>query len=248
MIPTVERFLVIDIETSPLPWESFDEAQQAYLLSRAETPEEQEERRKQMALAPLTGFVVCIGLYLVERTTDGHSERKRVCLMNDQSDAERPSAMDDLTNGGKLYCYSERAILRDFWTFLQSDECRGAHYITFNGRMFDFPFLMLRSAVLGVRPSENLLRGTRYSYEHHTDLLDEFTFYMPQSIGATRRYNLDFLTKSFGIVSPKSHGVDGSNVAALYAEQRYREIAEYCLADVVATWELYQVWERYLKF
>lgn len=244
----MEKFLVIDIETSPLPWESFDQVQQAYLLARAETPEEQEERKKQMALAPLTGFIVCIGLYLVERVDDTVSERKRVCLLNDRSDAETPGNVVDLSDGSKLYCYSERAILRDFWTFLRNEDSRGAHYITFNGRMFDFPFLMLRSAVLGVRPSENLLRGTRYSYEHHTDLLDEFTFYMPQTVGATRRYNLDFLTKAFGIQSPKSHGVDGTKVAALYAEQRYTEIAEYCLADVVATWKLYQVWERYLKF
>ncbi|MCX7929884.1 MAG: ribonuclease H-like domain-containing protein [Chlorobi bacterium] len=244
----MEKFLVIDIETSPLEWESFDEMQQAYLLARAETPLEQEERKKQMALAPLTGFVVCIGLYLVERDKQSVVERKRICLMNDRSDADRRGDAIELTSGGKLYTYSERAILRDFWNYLRTDECKGAHYITFNGRMFDFPFLMLRSAVLGVRPSENLLRGTRYSYEHHTDLLDEFTFYMPQSIGATRRYNLDFLTKAFGIISPKSHGVDGTKVAALYAEGEYATIAEYCLADVVATWQLYQVWERYLKF
>ncbi len=244
----MEKFLVIDIETSPLEWESFDEAQQAYLLARAEAPEEQQERKKQMALAPLTGFIVCIGLYLVEREGQSVVERKRVCLMNDRSETERPDSAIELSSGGKLFVYAERAILRDFWNFLRTDECRGAHYITFNGRMFDFPFLMLRSAVLGVRPSVNLMGGTRYRYEGHTDLLDEFTFYSPQSVGATRRYNLDFLTKAFGIESPKSHGVDGTKVAALYAEKHYTTIAEYCLADVVATWELYQVWERYLKF
>ncbi|GIV53783.1 MAG: hypothetical protein KatS3mg039_0301 [Candidatus Kapaibacterium sp.] len=244
----MEKFLVIDIETSPLPWDLFDQSQQAYLLARAESPEEQEERKKQMALAPLTGFIVCIGLYLLERDGDTVTERKRVCLMNDQTDADRPGDPHELEQGGKLYLYSERALLRDFWKFLVSEECRGAHYITFNGRMFDFPFLMLRSAVLGVRPSVNLMEGTRYRYERHTDLLDEFTFYSPQSIGATRRYNLDFLTKAFGIESPKSHGVDGTKVSALYADKEYATIADYCLADVVATWQLYQVWERYLKF
>lgn len=144
--------------------------------------------------------------------------------------------------------YSERAIVRDFWSFLRSEDCRGAHFVTFNGRMFDFPFLMLRSAVLGIRPSVNLMEGARYGNANHTDLLDKFTFNMPQSIGATRRYNLDFLTKAFGITSPKSQGVHGGNVAALYAEGQYVTVAEYCLRDVVATWQLYQVWERYLKF
>jgi DNA polymerase elongation subunit (family B) len=245
----MEKFLVIDIETSPLPWDMFDEAQQAYLLARTESPEEQEERKKQMALAPLTGCIVCIGLYLVKREQNEVTELKRICLMNDQrDDAEPRKGPIELSNGGKLYLYSERALMRDFWKFLGSEDCRGAHYITFNGRMFDFPFLMLRSAVLGERPSVNLMGGTRYRYDGHTDLLDEFTFYSPQNIGATRRYNLDFLTKAFGIESPKSHGVDGTKVSALYVDKQFELIAEYCLADVVATWKLYQVWERYLKF
>ena len=60
--------------------------------------------------------------------------------------------------------------------------------------------------------------------------------------GAARRFNLDFYCKAFGIESPKSHGVTGSDVNTLLAEGKFREIADYCLRDVVATVLLYRVW------
>jgi amidase len=59
-------------------------------------------------------------------------------------------------------------------------------------------------------------------------------------------FNLDFYCKAFGIESPKSHGVSGLDVNRLLAEGRSREIAEYCLRDVRATLELYQIWRSRL--
>ena len=61
--------------------------------------------------------------------------------------------------------------------------------------------------------------------------------------GAARRFNLDFYCKAFGIDSPKSHGVTGSDMKVLLAQGRYRDIAEYCLRDVKATLLLYQIWK-----
>ena len=55
-----------------------------------------------------------------------------------------------------------------------------------------------------------------------------------------------FLAKAFGIESPKSHGVTGTDVNALMAAGRYRDIAEYCLRDVKATVLLYQIWRERL--
>jgi predicted PolB exonuclease-like 3'-5' exonuclease len=91
------------------------------------------------------------------------------------------------------------------------------------------------------------MSGTRYSYkDSHTDLLDELCFFNPQQSGATRRYNFDFAAKAFGIESPKADGVDGSKVAKLYAHQSYTTIAEYCLRDVQATWDLYVAMKDYM--
>jgi predicted PolB exonuclease-like 3'-5' exonuclease len=89
--------------------------------------------------------------------------------------------------------------------------------------------------------------GTRFSYANHTDLLDKLTFYNRSSSGATRTFNFDFFSKAFGITSPKSEGVDGSKVGELFAAGKYQDIAEYCLRDVRATWELYQKWDALLR-
>jgi predicted PolB exonuclease-like 3'-5' exonuclease len=43
----------------------------------------------------------------------------------------------------------------------------------------------------------------------------------------------------------KGGGVDGSSVAALFAQGRLRDISDYCEADVINT---YQLWLRYELF
>ena len=62
-----------------------------------------------------------------------------------------------------------------------------------------------------------------------------------------RRFNFAFYAKAFGIVSPKEAGVDGSMVGDLFTEGRIDDIAEYCLRDVKATWELFLKWDTLLR-
>ncbi|HAB17487.1 MAG TPA: hypothetical protein DCE44_13675, partial [Verrucomicrobiales bacterium] len=115
--------------------------------------------------------------------------------------------------------------------------------VTFNGRGFDVPFLYLRSAVLNVPITRKDWLGYRFQTDPHCDLAEQFTFYnVSGREGAARKFNLDFYCKAFGIPSPKAEGVSGLDVNDLLANRRYREIAEYCLRDVHATVQLYQVW------
>jgi hypothetical protein len=125
---------------------------------------------------------------------------------------------------------------------------KNVHLISFNGRSFDAPFMMLRSAVHHLRPSRNIMSGTKFNYTLHTDLIDELTFYMPSPYAATRRFNFDYYARVFGIHSPKSEGVDGSMVGEMYHNGQIKEIAEYCMRDINATWELFLHWHKYLKF
>jgi hypothetical protein len=83
----------------------------------------------------------------------------------------------------------------------------------------------------------------RYDSSIHCDLLEQFTFY-----GAFRKFSLDFYCKSFGIDSPKSHGITGLDMQSLSEQKRFRDIAEYCLGDLRATAELFRRWEKYLTF
>ncbi|HYM19464.1 MAG TPA: ribonuclease H-like domain-containing protein [Candidatus Kapabacteria bacterium] len=239
---------VFDIETVPLPFdESYDEVQKEYLLRGLSTEAEIENQKRLGALNPLLGRVVCIGLYIPELA-------RGAALSLATEDSEETVEYED--HSIKYLTFAdEAALLTHFWQGL--DEVRYSAFVSFNGRNFDCPFLMLRSAALGVRPSINMMAGTRWSFRiagkkyesDHIDLLDKLVFGAGfDKSGATRKFNLDFYTKSFGIKSPKAEGVTGYNVADFFVDGKIREIAEYCIRDVRATAELYDRWNTLLRF
>jgi DNA polymerase elongation subunit (family B) len=228
--------LVFDIETSALPPETFDEAQQEYLFREATKLADEAAReakraeiRQQFNLWPFTAQVVCVAMLNAE------SQRGQVLFTAEDYEA-------DAVEAGPVEfvpCVDETELLTAFWDVAK-------HYdeiVTFNGRGFDVPFLYLRSALMNVPITKKNWLGYRFATEPHCDLAEQFTFYSVSGRdGAARRFNLDFYCKAFGIDSPKSHGVTGMDVNTLLAEGKYREIAEYCLRDVRATVELYRVW------
>ena len=229
--------LVFDIETSALPPETFDEAQQEYLFRETEKlPDEsaREARRAEIRqlfnLWPFTARVVCVAML--------NAETLRGQVLFTAEDFE-----DNTTEGGPVEfvpCMEEAELLSAFWDVAK-------HYdgiVTFNGRGFDVPFMYLRSAALNVPISRKDWLGYRFAVDPHCDLAEQLTFYgVSGREGAARRFNLDFYCKVFGIESPKSHGVTGLDVNRMLQEGRHREIAEYCLRDVRATVELYRVWK-----
>lgn len=219
--------VVFDIETTAYPLDSFDEEQQEYLMKFAKTDEEKRDAVLKLALTPLTAQVVAVGML------NPDSNQGKVFYQD--AGAEPGFSEDGLV---EFVPGTEQEVLRSFWETIK----RYSQFITFNGRGFDSPFLMLRSAMLGVKPSRNLL-PYRYSASESCDLLEQLTFY-----GAFRRFSLDFYCKGFGIRSPKSEGVTGLDVAPMFAEGRCREIAEYCLRDVRATAELFHRWQEFLSF
>lgn len=219
--------VIFDIETLGHPPESFDEAQTAYLFKDGATPEERVEEINKLNLSPLTAEILAIGM--LNPDTGGG----RVLFRAPEADGFR-------SDDGRIEFVAgdERAILRLFWEDIRNY----SQFVTFNGRGFDCPFLMLRSALLGIRPAKNL-STYRYSASPHCDLLDQLTFY-----GAHRRFNLDFYCRAFGIPSPKAAGVNGLDLGPLYREGRFRDIARYCAGDIVATAELYRRWKQFLHF
>ncbi len=224
MIPLTR--VVFDIETIALPFESFDEVQQEYLVKNAKSDEERQSEIEKLALYPLTAQVLAIGM-LNPDTSAG----KVFYQANEQEEF--------LSEDGKIEFISgdENEILTRFWeTIAKYDQ-----FITFNGRSFDCPFIMLRSAITGVQPTRNL-NPYRYDAKIHCDLLEQLTFY-----NATRKFNLDFYCKAFGIKSPKSEGFSGADMGTLFQEGRNREIALYCAGDVQATAQLFHRWNEFLN-
>jgi predicted PolB exonuclease-like 3'-5' exonuclease len=148
-------------------------------------------------------------------------------------DGGEPPPAQERSGAWSFVSQGEAALLRTFWSQLARSDRRGARLVTFNGRTFDGPFLMQRSAVLGVAPSRNLV-PYRFSFNEHCDLLEVLTFF-----GAVPKVSLDYLCRAFGIETPKKD-LDGSKVDAYFKEGRAREIAAYCAADVDATAALYR--------
>lgn len=135
-------------------------------------------------------------------------------------------------------------MLEHFWDVAKEYD----EFISFNGRGFDVPFLMLRSAIHGLRPTKDLmsnryLNSQKYDAKH-IDLYDQLSFY-----GATRgKGSLHLYCHAFGIKSPKSDGISGDDVAGLFSARRFLDIARYNVGDLLATKALYERWEKYLKF
>lgn len=226
------RRIVIDIETCAYPFESFSESQREYLLRYAEKESDSDKREamtddaiRYTSLYPYTAKCIAIGIFDVER--------KKSFVYYESDKVEEWKSEDDIVHYKGL---TEKEMLESFWRIVDAAD----QVITFNGRNFDIPFLMMRSAMLKVNVTKNLM-SYRYGDEH-IDLLEKFTFY-----GATRKFNLDFYCNAFGIESPKSTEVSGMEVRNLYEAGRLKDIAVYCSKDIYATYQLYKIWEEYLN-
>jgi DNA polymerase elongation subunit (family B) len=219
--------IIIDIETIGKDFESFDDMSKEYLLKYAETQEEIKEAKDRLAFSPLTGEIVAIGM--LDPDTDNG-------FVYFQSPGMPHNPFKK--NGIQFIADTEAGILAGFWREVKNYE----QVITFNGRAFDAPFIILRSAILGISPTKDLMPN-RYSTSH-IDLLDQLTFF-----GSVRRkFSLHMWCKAFGIKSPKEKGITGLEVKDLFKNGKYIEIAEYCAGDLYATKELYNYWDKFVKF
>jgi predicted PolB exonuclease-like 3'-5' exonuclease len=215
--------LVIDIETVGIPWEEHDPYVREYLI-KGQTEDGAEETKRAGGLSPFRGKIVAIG---VIRIDDGRS-----CALYEvpgQTDVRVEKA------GSRTYISgTEKQILERFWEWFDND----SRFISFNGRQFDGPFLMIRSAVNGVTPKRDLV-GYRYQMHPNCDLREALNFFGTAN-SRQMKFNLDLACKAFGIATSKSEGVDGRSVESWYRDGLHREIADYCLEDVRATRELYE--------
>ena len=226
------RKLIFDIETSSYPIESLSESQREYLLKYADKEIDpvkkgivKEEAIRYTSLYPFTSKCIVIGMY------DVLKEKSFVYY-----ESEKPEEWNSENTNVFYKGLPEKEMLESFWRIARHVD----QFITFNGRNFDVPFLMMRSAMLKVKPTKNLM-AYRYG-EEHIDLLEQFTFY-----NTTRKFNLDFYCHAFGIESPKSKDITGMEVKNLYEAGRIKDIAVYCSKDIYATYQLFKIWEEYLS-
>jgi predicted PolB exonuclease-like 3'-5' exonuclease len=215
--------LVIDIETVGIPWEEHDPYVREYLI-KGMSDGDAEEAKRSGGLSPFRGRIISIGVINID---DGRS-----CAFY-----EVPGQLEVKTEKAGLRTYisgTEKQILEKFWDWFESD----SRFITFNGRQFDGPFLMIRSAIHGLTPKRDLV-GQRYELHPNCDLREVLNFFGTPN-PRQYKFNLDLACKAFGVETSKGEGLDGRSVETWYRAGRHREIAEYCMDDVRATAELYE--------
>ncbi len=226
---SMPKKLIVDIETVGCNFDALDDVSKEYLLKNASSEEEMEAEKSMLALSPLTGEIAAIGM--LEDDTDSGA----VYFQSPGTDME-PMKEGDI----KYVADTEEGILKRFWEVMGNY----SQIITFNGRGFDAPFLILRSAIHKIRPTKDLMPYRYSNTSSHLDLYDHLTFYG----SARRKMSLHMCCTAFGIKSPKEAGVSGAEVGDLFKDGKYLDIARYCVGDLYATKELYEYWNKYIKF
>ncbi len=140
----------------------------------------------------------------------------------------------------------EESIIRHFFRFVEE---KNPKLVSFNGRGFDMPMLLIRAMRYNISfpawfdQSNPMLNKSkwenyrqRYAEHFHMDLLDSMG-----SFGAVRNLKLDTLCTMAGI--PGKYDVSGDQVLDLYYEGKLDIIKEYCQSDVLNTYWLYLKYE-----
>lgn len=144
--------------------------------------------------------------------------------------------LKELRSGG-----DKKAIEHDLVAgFYQWVDKKRPRLVSYNGRGFDLPVLRHRAMVHGITAAgyhdisnkwENYT--SRYAQDFHCDLQEALTDFG----AASRGLKLNEVCAVLGF--PGKFGVDGSQVAPMFAEGRVAEIRDYCETDVLNTYLVY---------
>lgn len=227
--------LIFDIETVGVEFESLDETSKETLLKFASNEDEAQFIKEGLGFSPLTGRVVAIGMLNPE------TNKGAVYFL----DPDKKFTEQETDNARYVPFGSEADLLASFWEAAAKYD----QFITFNGRTFDNPYLMIRSAINKIKPTKNLMPNRYESEDYgkkitHLDLFDRMTFF---GSFRTKGTGLHMWAQAFGVESPKADGVSGYDVARLFKEKEYLKIAQYCFGDLNATRKLYEYYQKYIN-
>ncbi|MDD4606853.1 MAG: ribonuclease H-like domain-containing protein [Patescibacteria group bacterium] len=232
--------LIFDIETIGENFNDLDETTQHALTRWIEresiTHDEYEKRlediKNGLGFSPFTGEIVAIGVL-------DHGKNKGVVYYQNPDNSN--SSFEE--GGMSFKSMSEAEMLEHFWQGVKKYD----NFVSFNGRGFDVPFLMIRSAIHKIKASKDLMYNRYLNYQKnnakHIDLMDQLIFYS----AVHKKPNLHIVCRAFGIPSPKAQGVTGDDVKELFDQKQYLDIAKYNVGDLKATQALYNYWQEYLN-
>lgn len=232
--------LIFDIETVGEDWGNMDETTQELLTKwlkresydEGEFDKAMEDVKTGLGFSPLTGEIVALGVWDLER--------QKGAVYYQAPGQENAEFEED---GIVFKQHTEAEMLEQFWKL----SAKYNDFVTYNGRGFDVPYMMVRSAVHKIKPSKNLLANRYINYmpenAKHYDLMDQLSFY-----GTVRKKgSLHLWCRAMGIESPKTGGVTGEDVTGLFKAGKCLEIAKYNVGDLKATGELYLRWKEFFN-
>jgi predicted PolB exonuclease-like 3'-5' exonuclease len=135
--------------------------------------------------------------------------------------------------------WGEERLLAGFWRLFSEGDFR---LVTWNGRRFDLPVLILRAFLYGIPAGAYFLRGDRwsgytrrYAPEYHSDLAELLSSY-----GSATTMGLDEMARAMGL--PGKGEDHGSMVEALANAGEIERVRSYCEGDVLNTMALFYRW------
>ena len=238
---TIFMALIFDIETVGEDFDTLDELTKFNLTRWIRREAADDENKYNVMLAdikeglgfsPLTGQIAAIGVF--DTLKNQGVVYYQAPAVNSEETREENFTFKPRT---------EKEMLENFWQGAKAYR----EFVSFNGRSFDVPFIITRSAVHEIKPAVNLMSNRYLNSQRgaarHIDLFDQLSFY-----GAVRRRgSLHLYCRAFNIKSPKAGGITGDDVNRLFQEKKYLEIAQYNSWDLIATWELYKIWNEYFN-
>ncbi len=156
------------------------------------------------------------------------------------------------------WCFDdEKKVLEKFWkgflAFNQRNQNSHPAFISFNGKNFDIPVLILRSLQF-----PDMLEGLGEVFSFLTDDSDQWEREKPNYFNRYTKYHIDlielfgtFRTLSLKTVCylcgiPVKEEAEGNKVEQLFHDGNYEKIAKYCAEDVKATALLYAYLNKYI--
>ena len=226
----MENVIIWDIETIPQvsPFSEIQKEKMAnkieYYVEKGQDPEE--ASRLVAATNPFYGQVICISMYEISNR------------FPDSNKATLVASTKKLANG--LLAPEEKNLLEDFWEYIKGFK---GTFVGFNSLKFDAWFVQIRSMKHKVFPTNtDFLDFRLYQNYPHYDVMQHMSNW-----AFSLRPSLELACNFFNIPTPKEGEVKASTVAAAYQQGKIKEIAEYAMRDVEATYEIYKITKDYLK-
>lgn len=135
---------------------------------------------------------------------------------------------------------TEQEILTEFWRIIRNFN---GTFVSFNGLGFDAPYIIKKSMFHNILPTNNnfmdLKRFSRFPHFDVRLVMNDFDAYASGS--------LEFFCSFLNIPSSKEGKIKADKVAEAYDNGMIKDIADYCIRDVVATFDIYKILKNYTR-